>query len=147
MAYGQSKTANVLFALALDARGKAHGVRAFSLHPGSIVGTGLSKYLDPVVLRAAGMVDEDGKPLLDPARGLKTVEQGAATSVWCATSPQLEGRGGVYCQDCDIARLVSEEIAANPFGSIPLGVMPHAVDPQVADRLWRLSEHLASILY
>lgn len=147
MAYGQSKTANILFARALDERAKAHGVRAFSLHPGSIVGTGLAKYLSPELLRAAGVVDENGKPLLDPAKGLKTVEQGAATSVWCATSPQLEGMGGVYCQDCDIAPLVSEEMAANQFGSIPLGVMPHAVDPQAADRLWRLSEHLTSTFY
>jgi len=147
MAYGQSKTANILFALALDEQARAHGVRAFSLHPGSIVDTGLAKYLSPEVLRAAGMVDENGKPILDPAKGLKTVEQGAATSVWCATSPQLDGMGGVYCQDCDIAPLVSEELAANQFGSIPLGVLPHAVDPQAADRLWRLSEHLTSTLY
>lgn len=144
MAYGQSKTANILFALALDERGRAHGVRAFSLHPGSIVDTGLSKYLEPAVLRAAGMVDANGKPVFDPEKGLKTVGQGAATSVWCATSPQLDGMGGVYCQDCDIAPLVSEEMAINQFGSIPLGVMPHSVDPQVADRLWHLSEHLTS---
>ena len=147
MAYGQSKTANILFALALDEQARAHGVRAFSLHPGSIVDTGLSKYLSPEVLRAAGIVDENGKPILDPAKGLKTVEQGAATSVWCATSPQLDGMGGVYCQDCDIAPLVSEELAANQFGSIPLGVMPHAVDRHSADRLWRLSEHLTSTVY
>lgn len=142
MAYGQSKTANVLFALALDERARTHGVRAFSLHLGSIVDTGFSRYLSPEILRAVGMVDENGKPILDPAKGLKTVEQGAATSVWCATSPQLDGRGGVYCQDCDIAPLVSEELAVNQFGSMPLGVLPHAVDPQAADRLWRLSEHL-----
>jgi hypothetical protein len=55
--------------------------------------------------------------------------------------------GGVYCQDCDIAPLVSEELAANQFGSLPLGVMPHAVDPQAADRLWSLSEQLTSTLY
>jgi NAD(P)-dependent dehydrogenase (short-subunit alcohol dehydrogenase family) len=147
MAYGQSKTANILFALALDERGKADGIRAFSLHPGTIVGTGLSKYFSPEVLRAVGLVDEDGDPIIDPAKGLKTVEQGASTSLWCATSPQLDGMGGVYCQDCDIAPLVSEEIAANQFGSIPLGVLPHAVDRHSADRLWRLSEHLTSTLY
>ena len=147
MAYGQSKTANILFARALDERGRAYGVRTFSLHPGTIVDTGLSKYLSPEVLRAAGLVDEHGKPILDPKRGLKTVEQGAATSVWCATSPQLDGMGGVYCQDCDIAPLVSEELAANQFGSIPLGVLPHAVDPEAAERLWHLSEHLTSTFY
>src|SRR5258708_15284527 len=147
MGDGEAKRGNSLFGVGVDERARAHGVRAFSLHPGSIVGTGLSKYLSPEVLRAAGIVDENGKPIFDPAKGLKTVEQGAATSVWCATSPQLDGMGGVYCQDCDIAPLVSEELAANQFGSIPLGVMPHAVDPQTADRLWSLSEQLTSTLY
>ena len=142
MAYGQSKTANILFALALDERAIADGVRAFSLHPGSIVSTGLSKYVPSELLRAAGLVDEDRNPILDPAKNLKTVEQGAATSVWCATSPQLDGMGGVYCQNSDIAPLVSETLAANPIGSMALGVMPHAVDPQAADRLWSLSEQL-----
>jgi NAD(P)-dependent dehydrogenase (short-subunit alcohol dehydrogenase family) len=142
MAYGQSKTANILFALALDERGKAHGVRAYSLHPGSIVTTGLSKYVAPEVLRAAGLVDDDGNPIIHPAKNMKTVEQGAATSVWCATSPRLEGIGGVYCQNSDIAPLVTEALGANPIGSMALGVMPHAVDPDAADRLWSLSEQL-----
>jgi NAD(P)-dependent dehydrogenase (short-subunit alcohol dehydrogenase family) len=156
LAYGQSKTANILFALALDCRGKAEGVRAFSLHPGSIVGTGLEKHLSLEELRAAGVIDENGKPILDPAKNLKTAEQGAATSVWCATSPQLAGMGGVYCENCDIAPLVPEEDGAkgsnDPLtqhgdairrvGSRPLGVMPYAVDPKAADRLWSLSEQL-----
>jgi NAD(P)-dependent dehydrogenase (short-subunit alcohol dehydrogenase family) len=145
MAYGQSKTANILFALALDEREKAYGVRSFSLHPGSIVGTGLSKYVPPEVLRAAGLVNDEGHPIIDPAKNLKTVEQGAATSVWCATNPLLDGRGGVYCQNSDIAPLVSEELAVNQLGSMALGVMPHAVDPQAADRLWRLSEQLLGL--
>ena len=144
MAYGQSKTANILFALAMDERGKAHGVRALSLHPGSIV-TGLSKYVSRDLLCAAGVVDGDGNPIIDPAKNLKTVEQGAATSVWCATSPQLDGIGGVYCQNCDIAPLVTDTLAANPIGSMALGVMPHAVDPHAADRLWRLSEQLLGL--
>jgi NAD(P)-dependent dehydrogenase (short-subunit alcohol dehydrogenase family) len=145
MAYGQSKTANILFALALDRRAKLHGVRAFSLHPGSIVNTGLSKYVSPELLRAAGLMDENGNPVIDPAKNMKTVEQGAATSVWCATSPQLDGMGGVYCQNCDIAPLVTEMLASNPIGSMALGVMPHAVDPKAADRLWDLSEQLAGL--
>ena len=74
-----------------------------SLHPGSIVGTGLEKHLSREELRNAGVIDENGKPVLDPARNLKTVEQAAATSVWCATSTQLDGMGGVYCENCDIA--------------------------------------------
>lgn len=157
-AYGQSKTANILFALALDQRGKAESVRAFSLHPGSIVGTGLEKHLSPEELRNAGVIDENGKPVLDPARNLKTVEQGAATSVWCSTSTQLDGMGGVYCENCDIAPLVPKEHEANSsidalsrfsqairqVGSMPLGVMSYAVNPEAADRLWRLSEQLLS---
>ncbi len=146
---GQSKTANILFAVALDERGKAEGVRPFSLHPGSIVGTGLEEHLSGEELRAAGVIDEHGKPILDPARGLKTVQQGAATSVWCATSPQLNGVGGVYCENCDIAPLVSKENEAKrsddairQVGSMPLGVMPYAVDSELADRLWNLSERL-----
>jgi NAD(P)-dependent dehydrogenase (short-subunit alcohol dehydrogenase family) len=143
LAYGQSKTANILFAVALDQRGKDKGVRAFSLHPGGIVDTGLGKHLSREELRKAGVIDEQGKPVLDPARGLKTVEQGAATSVWCATSPQLDGMGGVYCQDCDITPLVPKEVQANrQIASAPLGVMPYAVDPEAADRLWSLSEQL-----
>ncbi len=145
IAYGQSKTANILFALALDQRAKAHGVRGFSLHPGSIVGTGLSKHVAVEALRVLGLVDADGNPIIDPARNLKTAEQGAATSIWCATSPQLDGMGGVYCQNCDIAPLVSEELAANQIGSMALGVLPHAVDPQAADRLWSLSEQLLGL--
>jgi NAD(P)-dependent dehydrogenase (short-subunit alcohol dehydrogenase family) len=147
MAYGQSKTANILFAVALDERAKAHGVRAFSLHPGSIVATGLSKYVAPEILRAVGLLDEAGNPVIDPAKNQKTVEQGAATSVWCATSPRLDGMGGVYCHNCDIAPLVTEALAANPIGSMALGVMPHAVDPQAAERLWSLSELLLGRVY
>jgi NAD(P)-dependent dehydrogenase (short-subunit alcohol dehydrogenase family) len=144
MAYGQSKTANILFALALDRRAKANGVRAFSLHPGTII-TPLSKHISREALRAAGIVDEGGNPIIDPAKNLKTVEQGAATSVWCTTSPQLEGIGGVYCQNSDIAPLVTGGLAANQFGSLALGVMPHAVDPQAAECLWNLSDGLLGL--
>lgn len=145
-AYGQSKTANILFALTLDMRGETKGVRAFSLHPGAIVDTGLGKYLTHQELRAAGAIDENGAPIRDPAKGRKTVGQGAATSVWCATSPQLNGLGGVYCQDCNIASMVFDgHEDKGRIGSIPLGVMPYAVDSQSADRLWRLSEHLLAL--
>jgi len=151
-AYGQSKTANVLFAVALDERAKAEGVRAFSLHPGTIVATGLGKNLSQEQLRAAGAVDEHGKPILDPTRNLKTVEQGAATSVWCATSPQLDGMGGVYCENSDIAPPVSKEVEADPgnvttrkVGSRALGVFPYAVDRETSDRLWTVSERLLGL--
>lgn len=142
-AYGQSKTANVLFALELDKRGRADAVRAFSVHPGVIVDTGLGKHLTREELLALGVIDADGKPILDPTRNLKTVEQGAATSVWCATSPELDGMGGVYCENCDIAPPVPEQGATNvETGSPGFGVMAHAIDPEAAAHLWSLSERL-----
>jgi hypothetical protein len=149
-AYGQSKTANILFALALDKRGKSEGVRAFSLYPGSIVGIGLEKHLSHVELQAAGVIDENGKAILDPAKNLKTAGQGAATCVWCATSPQLDGMVGVYCENCDITPLVEDETKRNNdsvrrVGSMALGVMPYAVDPAAVDRLWSLSEQLTGV--
>jgi NAD(P)-dependent dehydrogenase (short-subunit alcohol dehydrogenase family) len=99
-AYGQSKTENILFAVALDECGKAAGVGAFSLHPCSIVSTDLKREFSDDELRSADVINEKGEPVLDPARPLKTVEQGAATQVWCATSPQLDGKGA------SIARIV-----------------------------------------
>lgn len=138
IAYAQSKTANALFALGLDARGQAHGVRAFSVHPGGVI-TDLTKYMTAEALRASGFVDTDGRPVIDPERNMKTAAQGAATSVWCATSQQLDGMGGVYCENCDVA-------AALPGDSTDmLGVRPWAMDPELADRLWSLSEDLTGV--
>ncbi|MFC9843563.1 oxidoreductase [Streptomyces sp. NPDC060223] len=144
-AYGQSKTANILFAVGLDTRAKADGVRAFSLHPGSIVDTGLKKYLAEEDLKAVGVLDEEGQPVLDPERQLKTVEQGAATSVWCATSPLLDSLGGLYCENSDVAPPMSLEEGHEwtlMNRSWNAGVLPYAVDPEAADRLWELSERL-----
>ena len=138
IAYGQSKTANVLFALKLDALGQAHGIRAFSLHPGGIL-TNLSKHMTREQIRAQGAIDDEGRPVIDPARGIKSVAQGAATSVWCATSPQLKGMGGVYCDDCDIAVVVPDDHHE------PRGVHPWAINPDFADRLWSLSERLTGV--
>ena len=132
--YGQSKTANALFALALDRRGEAEGVRAFSLHPGSIV-TDLARHLDAADLRRVGAIDEAGNPRPREENGFKTVAEGAATQVWCATSPQIDGMGGVYCEDCDIAVAVGPD----PANHGP-GVRPWAMDPEAAERLWTLSE-------
>jgi NAD(P)-dependent dehydrogenase (short-subunit alcohol dehydrogenase family) len=144
-AYGQSKTANILFAVELDRRGEKDGIRAFAVHPGRIFETGLAKYLSHDALKGLGAVSEDGTPLIDPAKGLKTVEQGAATQVWCATSPKLAGLGGVYCEDCDVARLQPTQgeggISANA-GPGRAGVWPHAVDPEAAARLWSVSEQM-----
>ncbi|ATB42845.1 oxidoreductase [Cystobacter fuscus] len=131
LAYGQAKTANVLFALALDARGEPHGVRAFSLHPGAIL-TDLVRHLSDEELRATGVRDEYGR--VPAVNEFKSIEQGAATNVWCATSPQLEGMGGVYCEDVDIARVVAAD-APHTWG-----VRPWAIDPDAAERLWARSE-------
>ena len=144
-AYGQSKTGNNLFALEIDQRGQADGIRGFSLHPGSIL-TSLARHTSIEDLKKIGIVDDHGEPIIDPARNMKSVAQGAATSVWCATSPQLDGLGGVYCENCDIAPLVpaaaQEDPAIKLFGSKPLGVMPYSVDPEAASRLWDLSAQL-----
>ncbi len=151
LAYGQSKTANILFAVKVDELGQKEGIRAFALHPGSIVTTDLARHLDVEELRKAGVLDEHGNPVLDASRGLKTIEQGAATNVWCATSPQLEGKGGVYCENSDIAPLIpveqEEEMrkTSRPMGSRPLGVFSYAVDLEIASRLWVLSEELTGV--
>ena len=138
LAYGQSKTANALFAITLDALGEPHGVRAFSVHPGGVV-TDLVRHMSTAELQSYGVLDEHGQPIIDPARNMKTPQQGAATSIWCATSGQLEGLGGVYCEDCDIAAPV-------PANSTELrGVRPWATDGDSADRLWHLSEQLAGV--
>jgi NAD(P)-dependent dehydrogenase (short-subunit alcohol dehydrogenase family) len=150
LGYGQSKTANVLFALELDRRSQAQGVRAFSVHPGAIIGTSLQKHLTQQQLWEAGVVDEDGQPILDPSRNMKTVEQGAATSVWCATSPQLNGIGGVYCENSEVALLESSDPDGgwNIGGSTHhSGVLPYAVDPDGAQKLWALSEQLLGLKF
>lgn len=133
-AYGQAKTANVLFAVHLDALAKDAGVRAFAVHPGGIL-TPLQRHLTKEEMMEAGWIDEHGNQL-DP--GFKTPEQGAATQVWAATSPQLAGMGGVYCEDCDVAEQVEEEGALS-------GVRPHATDPGQAARLWALSAELTGV--
>jgi hypothetical protein len=99
-------------------------------------------------LRAAGALDEKGKSVIDPSRGLKTPEQGAATIVWCATSPQLEGKGGVYCENVDIATISSKDTSKLTINDLKddKGVMPYAIDSGAAHRLWQLSEKLTGIL-
>jgi hypothetical protein len=86
---------------------------------------------------ASEIIDKTSKPIIDPENNKKTPQQGAATTVWCATSPQLNGMGGVYCENCDIAR-------ALPSGDSKElhGVRPRATDPVAAGRLWQLSEQL-----
>ncbi len=139
--YGQSKTANVLFAVHLDMLGEAHGVRAFAPHPGRIM-TGLARYMSQDELRAGGVVfDKQGQPLVAASKGLKTVEQGAATILWCATSAQLDGIGGVYCEDVDVSEVAAEGATSGA------GVRSWAIDPELASRLWSLSEKLTGVTF
>lgn len=126
LAYGQSKTANVLFAVEATRRWADEGITANAVHPGAVETTNLSRYLDPdhlKELKASGLYQ------------YKTAEQGAATSVLVATWPQLEGIGGRYFQDCNEAPVV-DPASAEATGS---GVAAYALDPANAERLWELS--------
>jgi NAD(P)-dependent dehydrogenase (short-subunit alcohol dehydrogenase family) len=136
VAYGQAKTANALFAVQLDTLGEAHGVRSFAVHPGGIM-TELQRHLPKEEMVNMGWIDDDG----NINERFKTPEQGAATSVWAATSSQLDGMGGVYCEDCDIS---SPTDSSSPFGRY-IGVDPHAIDPESAARLWTLSAELTGV--
>ncbi|MEO3937810.1 SDR family NAD(P)-dependent oxidoreductase [Dermatophilaceae bacterium Soc4.6] len=127
-AYGQAKTANSLFAVHLDAVGADRGVRAFAVHPGGIL-TPLQRHLSREEQVEMGWIDEQGRSL-HPA--FKSPQAGAATATFAATSAQLDGLGGVYLEDCDIASPRHE-------GGPRAGVMPYAVDPAEAERLWQLS--------
>ena len=144
VAYGQSKTASNLFALELDERAKAFGVRAYSLHPGAIYGTELGRDASVDLFKEMGYFAEDGSVRPEILAGLKTVQQGAATTVWCATSPMLDQIGGVYCEDCDVSELDSELIeAANGLGS--RGVQEYSLDQQNALKLWTWTEQVTGI--
>ncbi|SIN93979.1 SDR family NAD(P)-dependent oxidoreductase [Chitinophaga niabensis] len=146
--YGQSKTANNLFAVELDHRGKTFGVRAFSLHPGSVNGTDLGRVAPMSLFQQMGTHDANGNIFPEVAATLKTVEQGAATSVWCATSNQLNGIGGVYCENADIAELDEGNIEHNYSDPSSLrGVKPYAVDKANAQKLWALSEEMTGIRF
>ncbi|MFD7965157.1 SDR family NAD(P)-dependent oxidoreductase [Streptomyces zaomyceticus] len=130
LAYGQAKTANSLFAVGFDALGREHGVRAFALHPGKII-TGLQREMTLPEQIERGWVDADGNVI---GADFKTPSQGAATGLWAATSPLLDGRGGVYLEDCDIARVTAPGTPMDDGG-----VRAYAVDPDAAVRLWELS--------
>jgi NAD(P)-dependent dehydrogenase (short-subunit alcohol dehydrogenase family) len=132
-AYGQAKTADALFALGLDRRWAGDGVRAFSVHPGGIA-TPLQRHLSNEEMMALGWTNPDGT-LHERVRDLfKTPEQGASTTVWALTSPQLDGMGGLYCEDCDVARLADAN--SQRFQH----VRPWACSEQGAERLWAMSE-------
>ncbi len=138
--YGQSKTAVNLFSLELDNRAKEFDVRAYSLHPGSIGGTELAREAPLELFIQMGFCDDKGNMLPEVAASLKTIPQGASTTIWCATSPLLDNIGGVYCEDTDIAELsLTQEVYA--------GVKPYSLDEANAKNLWQLSEKLTGITF
>ena len=139
-AYGQSKTASNLFALELDNRGKEFGVRSYSLHPGSINGTELAREASLELFQKMGFCDKDGTILPEILASLKTIPQGAATTVWCATSPLLDSIGGVYCEDVEIAAIAHES-------SVAPGVKLYSLDEDNAKRLWDLSEKMTQVSF
>ena len=126
--YGQSKTANILFAVELGRRLRSRGVHANAIHPGTIA-TELSRHMGREDFELVQKRQPGGK------MRLKSVEAGAATTVYAATAPELEGRGGLYLEDCGIANVDDAEDAAG-------GVRSYAVDPDAAKRLWSISEEM-----
>ena len=154
LAYGQSKTANVLFAVELDRRWGNDGIHGYAVHPGIIHGTNLGPYIAEGEVRtdslsdddqrAMGLIDDSGRPIIDPDREKKTPQQAASTIVFAATSPLLAEIGGVYLKDNDISRLddAPSTIAIGTEPVVATDVVPHAIDPGSAQRLWALSEQL-----
>ncbi len=132
--YGQAKTANVLFTVGLEQRYAVLGIHAYAVHPGGI-NTNLGRHLSEEM--AAALMARVTKS--DSNFQWKSIPQGAATSCWAATAEELEGRGGVYCEDCHVAEVNDE--SANG------GVRSYAINPSYAERLWKLSEELTGVQY
>lgn len=132
LAYGQSKTANILLAVGMAQRFTADGISTNAVHPGGIM-TGLQKYVPREEQLKMGWIDETGTP--NPR--MKTSEQGAATSIWAAVSPDLDNVSGQYLEDCTIALPWSDDRPTS-------GVKPYALDPINAERLWSVSERLVA---
>jgi NAD(P)-dependent dehydrogenase (short-subunit alcohol dehydrogenase family) len=134
IAYGRSKTANVLFAVEFDRRHKASGVRATAVHPGGIQ-TELSRHLTPEAVAKLITEINASQPKGAPPFSWKRIPQGAATSVWAGCIADAEAIGGRYCEDCHVAEVVS-------VPGMRDGVRPYALDPQRAQALWQKSEEM-----
>lgn len=129
LSYGHSKTANVLFSVGLEQRFADKGIHAYAVHPGGIQ-TNLSRYMSEE--ETAALVER--VTASDPDFEWKTIPQGAATQCWAATAEELEGRGGVYCEDCHVAEV--DDVSSTS------GVRSYALDPAQADQLWEMSERM-----
>ncbi|MET3031034.1 SDR family NAD(P)-dependent oxidoreductase, partial [Flavobacterium johnsoniae] len=136
--YGQSKTAVNLFSLELDNRAKKYNVRSYSLCPGAVGETELAREAPIDLFQKLGYSDAEGNILPEVAASLKTIPQGAATTLWAATSKSLNNIGGVYCENADIASLNSNE-------KIIGGVKAYSLDEKNAKRLWKLSQEMTGI--
>lgn len=133
-AYGQSKTANILFAVGLEERLANRGIHAYSLHPGGIH-TNLGRHLSEADIAAlTERIRKGAEAAGQEPQPFKSIPQGAATTCWVATAGELEGAGGLYCEDCHVA----DQSDTDTMG----GVRSYAVDPGNAERLWALSEEL-----
>ncbi|MBU2667306.1 SDR family NAD(P)-dependent oxidoreductase [Actinoplanes bogorensis] len=140
-AYGQAKRANVLFTVELDRRYGDEGIRAFAAHPGVIIGPGPHDASALTSYGEQGLVDANGATIIDPAAGKKTIAQGAATLVFGAVSPLLDGLGGLYLKDSDVA-VLDDTVRPLTADSIPSDANSAMLDPADARRLWTLSEQL-----
>lgn len=129
LAYGNAKTANVLFTVELERRYGPRGIHAYAVHPGGIQ-TNLGRHMDEKMV--AGLIAR--VTTSEPDFAWKTIPQGAATSCWAATAPDIEGKGGIYCEDCHVAEVDDASTSG--------GVRSYALDPQAAQRLWAISAEL-----
>lgn len=139
VAYGRSKTANILFAVAFDRRHRDRGVRAAAVHPGGIQ-TELGRYSEPG--RIEKLIEQINQQLAAEGKGpfqWKSVPQGAATSVWSAVVASAAEIGGQYCENCHVGRVVPD---ATPITVISEGVRAYALDPKNAEALWKNSEEM-----
>jgi NAD(P)-dependent dehydrogenase (short-subunit alcohol dehydrogenase family) len=139
VAYGRSKTANILFAVAFDRRHRARGIRAAAVHPGGIH-TELGRHLDSS--HAQTMVEQINKQLAaegKPPYQWKTIPQGAATSVWTAVVASADEVGGRYCENCHVGRVVADNVTISVISE---GVRGYALDPNNAEALWNKSEQM-----
>ena len=139
VAYGRSKTANILFAVAFDQRHRGRGIRAAAVHPGGIR-TELNRHMDAAAL--GQIVDQLNKQLATegkPPFQYKSVPQGAATSVWTAILASPEEIGGRYCENCHVGQVVADDVT---ISAVSEGVRGYALDPHNAEALWKKSNEL-----
>jgi NAD(P)-dependent dehydrogenase (short-subunit alcohol dehydrogenase family) len=139
VAYGRSKTANILFAVAFDRRHRERGVRAAAVHPGGIH-TELGRHIEPDRIQA--MIDQMNKQLVSEGKApfqWKTIPQGAATSVWAGVVAPADEIGGRYCENCHVGNIVPDDVT---ISAISEGVRGYALDPNNAEALWKKSEEL-----